>query len=172
LNAGRSGYTRLAVGRSFGPGYDVVFDAFRGPKTAAVAVVSNWRSAAVLLGLMGWFGIPRNLLTTSIAAITVGIGVDETMHYIHRFRHEFALDGDYRSSESGCHRRIESAVYYTSLTIMPGFSILALSCFIPTVDFGLLTGIAMLIALPANMTLLPLHSVSFKAAGEPAFSTS
>ena len=111
-------------------------------------------------------------MTISIAAITAGIGVDETIHYIHRSRHEFPLDGDHWSSESGCHRSIGSAVYYTSLTIMPGFSILALSRFIPTVDYGLLAGTAMLVALPAHVKLLPLHTVRFKAAGEPAISTS
>ena len=140
---------------------------FRSLKTAVIGVIPNLLSAALVLGLMGWFGIPLDLMTITIAAITVGIGVDDTIHYIHRFRHEFAIDGDYWASVYRCHHSIGRAIYYTSLTIMLGFSILALSRFIPTIYFGLLTGLAMLIALLANMTLLPLLVVRFKAAGEP-----
>ncbi|MGI9205033.1 MAG: efflux RND transporter permease subunit, partial [Woeseiaceae bacterium] len=139
---------------------------FRSLKTAVVAVIPNLLSAALVLGLMGWFRIPLDLMTITIAAITVGIGVDDTIHYIHRFRHEFAIDGDYWASVFRCHRSIGRAIYYTSLTIMLGFSILALSRFIPTIYFGLLTSLAMLIALLANMTLLPLLVVKFRVAGE------
>lgn len=145
---------------------------FRSLKTALIAVIPNLLSAALVLGLMGLVGIPLDLMTITIAAITVGIGVDDTIHYIHRFRHEFAIDGDYWASVSRCHRSIGRAIYYTSLTIMLGFSILVLSRFIPTIYFGLLTGLAMLIALLANMTLLPLLIVRFRAAGEPASATS
>jgi predicted RND superfamily exporter protein len=141
---------------------------FRSVKTAVIAVVPNLLSAALVLGLMGWFRIPLDLMTITIAAITVGIGVDDTIHYIHRFRHEFAIDGDYWASVFRCHRSIGRAIYYTSLTIMLGFSILALSRFIPTIYFGLLTGLAMLIALLANMTLLPLLIVKLRATGNPS----
>ncbi len=141
---------------------------FRSLKTAVIAVIPNLLSAALVLGLMGWFGIPLDLMTITIAAITVGIGVDDTIHYIHRFRHEFAFDGNYWASVFRCHRSIGRAIYYTSVTIMLGFSILALSRFIPTIYFGLLTSLAMLVALLANITLLPLLIVKFKAMGETA----
>jgi predicted RND superfamily exporter protein len=104
-------------------------------------------------------------MTITIAAITVGIGVDNTIHYVHRFRREFAADGDYWAAIGRCHRSIGRAIYYTSVTIMLGFSILAFSQFIPTIYFGLLTSLAMLIALLANMTLLPLLIVTFRTAG-------
>jgi predicted RND superfamily exporter protein len=115
---------------------------------------------------MGWFGIPLDLMTITIAAITVGIGVDDTIHYVHRFRHEFAVDGDYWAAIERCHHSIGRAIYYTSVTIMLGFSILVLSRFIPTIYFGILTSLAMLIALLANMTILPLLLVAFRAAGD------
>ena len=135
---------------------------FRSIKIAVIALVPNLVSAALVLGLMGWFGIPLDLMTITIAAITVGIGVDDTIHYVHRFRHEFKADGDHWAAVSRCHRSIGRAIYYTSVTIMLGFSILALSQFIPTIYFGLLTGMAMLAALLANLTLLPLLIVTFR----------
>ena len=138
---------------------------FRSFKTAVVAIIPNLTSACLVLGLMGWFGIPLDLMTITIAAITVGIGVDDTIHYVHRFRREFAIDGDYRAAVGRCHRSIGRAIYYTSVTIMLGFLILALSRFIPTIYFGLLTSLAMLVALLANMTLLPALIVAFATEG-------
>ena len=136
---------------------------FRRVRLAATAIIPNLLSAVVVLGLIGWLGIPLDLMTITIAAITVGIAVDDTIHYIHRFTTEFARDGDYWAAIHRCHRTIGRAMYYTSVTIMLGFSILALSQFTPTIYFGLLTGIAMLVALLANMTLLPVLLVSFRA---------
>lgn len=141
---------------------------FRSIRTAVTAIIPTMLAAALILGLMGWVGIPLDLMTITIAAITVGIGVDDTIHYVHRFRDEFAVDGDYWAAIDRCHRTIGRAIYYTSVTIMLGFSILVLSRFIPTIYFGVLTGLAMLVALLANMTLLPLLIVKFQTAGEPA----
>jgi len=137
---------------------------FRSLRTAVTAIVPNVLSAVLVLGMIGWLGIPLDLMTITIAAITVGIGVDDTIHYIHRFTHEFSHDGDYWAAVHRCHRTIGRAMYYTSVTIMLGFSILALSQFTPTIYFGLLTGMAMLVALLANMTLLPVLVVTFHAA--------
>ena len=141
---------------------------FRSLKTAAIAIIPNLASAGLILGLMGWAGIPLDLMTITIAAITVGIGVDDTIHYVHRFHYEFEQDRDYWASVFRCHRSIGRAIYYTSVTIMLGFSILAFSRFIPTIYFGLLTSLAMLVALLANITLLPALLVTFRVAGEPA----
>ena len=141
---------------------------FRSLKTSVIAIVPNLTSACIVLGIMGWFGIPLDLMTITIAAITVGIGVDDTIHYVHRFQYEFEQDRDYWAAIFRCHRSIGRAIYYTSVTIMLGFSILAFSRFIPTIYFGLLTGLAMLVALLGNMTLLPLLIVTFRSAGEPA----
>jgi predicted RND superfamily exporter protein len=140
---------------------------FRSIKIAVTAIIPNLLSAILILGLMGWFNIPLDLMTITIAAITVGIGVDDTIHYVHRFRHEFAVDRDYWAAIVRCHRSIGRAIYYTSVTIMLGFSILVLSQFIPTIYFGILTSLAMLVALVANMTLLPVLMVTFRTAGEP-----
>jgi hypothetical protein len=140
---------------------------FRSLRTAITAIIPNLISAILVLGLMGWFGIPLDLMTITIAAITVGIGVDDTIHYVHRFRHEYAVDRDYWAAVGRCHRSIGRAIYYTSVTIMLGFSILAFSRFVPTIYFGMLTSLAMLIALLANMTLLPLLIVTFKTADKP-----
>jgi uncharacterized protein len=94
-------------------------------------------------------------MTVTIAAITIGIGVDNTIHYVHRYREEMAIDGDPWAAIARCHGSIGRALYYTTITIVLGFSVLTLSAFIPTIHFGLLTGFAMTAALLANMTLLP-----------------
>lgn len=139
---------------------------FRSLRMAATAIIPNVVSAVLVLGLMGWLAIPLDLMTITIAAITVGIAVDDTIHYVHRFNHEFAVDGDRWAAIRRCHKSIGRAMYYTSITIMLGFSILALSQFNPTIYFGLLTGTAMIIALLADLTLLPVLIVAFKA-GRP-----
>jgi predicted RND superfamily exporter protein len=135
---------------------------FRSARIAVTAIIPNIVSAVIVLGLMGWLAIPLDLMTITIAAITVGIAVDDTIHYVHRFKRELQRDGDYWAAMHRCHRTIGRAMYYTSVTIMLGFSILALSQFKPTVYFGLLTGSAMLIALLANMTLLPVLIVALR----------
>jgi len=136
---------------------------FRSFRLAVTAIIPNVVSAVIVLGLIGWLAIPLDLMTITIAAITVGIAVDDTIHYIHRFTDEFATDSDYWATVHRCHSTIGRAMYYTSVTIILGFSILALSQFIPTINFGLLTGTAMLVALLANMTLLPVLIVTLRA---------
>jgi len=129
---------------------------FRDLKLASVAIIPNIFAAGLVLGIMGWLRIPLDLMTITIAAISIGIAVDDTIHYVHRFRDEFVKDGDYWASVRRSHASIGRAMYYTTITITLGFSILALSNFVPTVYFGLLTGFAMLAALVADLALLPL----------------
>lgn len=128
---------------------------FRSFRIALIAIFPNLLSVGVVLGFMGWAGIPLDLMTITIAAISVGIAVDDTIHYIHRFKREFAKDGDYIAAMHRSHRSIGYAMYYTTITVIIGFSILVLSNFNPGIYFGLLTGLAMLIALIAALTLLP-----------------
>jgi predicted RND superfamily exporter protein len=128
---------------------------FRSLKVAAIAIFPNLLSVGTVLGFMGWWDIPLDMMTITIAAISVGIAVDDTIHYIHRFKKEVEKDGDYIVAMHRCHNSIGYAMYYTSITIIIGFSILMLSNFIPSIYFGLLTGLAMVIALVAALTLLP-----------------
>jgi predicted RND superfamily exporter protein len=113
---------------------------FRSVKVALIAIFPNLLSIVMVLGVMGWLNIPLDMMTITIAAISVGIAVDDTIHYIHRFKHEFKVDGRYLKTMYRCHASIGYAMYYTSLTIIIGFSILVLSNFIPSIYFGLLTG--------------------------------
>lgn len=128
---------------------------FRSVKLALIGMAPNLIAAGSVLGLMGWLGIPLDMMTITVAAITVGIAVDDTIHYIHRFKTEFTKDGDYLATMHRCHRSIGQAMFYTSLTIIAGFSILVLSNFIPTIYFGLFAGFAMFMALLGALTLLP-----------------
>ncbi len=128
---------------------------FRSFKISVIAIVPNFLAAGIVLGGMGLAGIPLDMMTITIAAITVGIGVDHAIHYITRFQREFSIDGDYIASMHRAHASIGLALFYTAITIIVGFSILALSNFIPSIYFGLLTGLAMTAALLGSMTLLP-----------------
>ncbi len=138
---------------------------FRSLKMAVIAIIPNVVASLQVLGLMGWLKIPLDIMTISIAAIVIGIAVDNTIHYIHRFTEEFATDHDYWATVKRCHGSIGHAMYYTTMTITLGFAILALSSFIPTIYFGLLTGFSMLVALLADLALLPLLLVGFKPWG-------
>ncbi|UCD86696.1 MAG: RND family transporter [Desulfobacterales bacterium] len=138
---------------------------FRSLKIALIAIFPNLLSIGAVLGVMGWLIIPLDMMTITFSAISVGIAVDDTIHYIHRFKHEFRVDRNYINTVYSGHGTIGHAMYYTSVTIIIGFSILVLSNFIPSIYFGLLTGLAMLIALIAALTLLPQLLVIFKPFG-------
>jgi predicted RND superfamily exporter protein len=128
---------------------------FRSVVVALTAIIPNLLAALAILGSMGLLGVPLDMMTITIAAITLGIGVDGTIHYVHRFKKEIAEDGDYVRAMHRAHGSIGRAVYYTTLVIVFGFSIMVLSEFIPTIYFGLLTGLAMIIALLGSLLLLP-----------------
>ena len=138
---------------------------FRSLGMALIAIIPNIVAAAQVLGLMGWLGISLDIMTITIAAIVIGIAVDNTIHYIHRFTREFGKDPDYWAAVERSHNSIGRAMYYTAITIILGFTILSLSSFVPTIYFGLLTGFSMLVALLADLTLLPLLIVIFKPLG-------
>ena len=138
---------------------------FRSLKLALIAIVPNLLAISVVLGVMGWLNIPLDMMTITIAAISIGIAVDNTIHYIYRFRHEFQHEHSYIKTVHQCHGSIGHALYYTSLTIISGFLILTLSNFIPSIYFGLLTALAMLIALLAALTLLPQLIIVLKPFG-------
>jgi len=138
---------------------------FRSLKLAGIAIIPNLVAALQVLGIMGLMNIPLNIMTITIAAIVIGIAVDNTIHYVHRFTAEFGKDRNYWATVGRCHDSIGFAMYYTTVTITLGFAILALSSFIPTIYFGLLTGFSMLVALLADLMLLPLLLVKLKPLG-------
>ena len=128
---------------------------FRSVSLAVIGILPNILAAGIILGLMGILDIPLDMMTITIAAITIGIAVDNSIHYIYRFREEYPGKSDYVATLYYCHANIGRAVFYTAVTIIIGFSILVMSNFIPTIYFGLLTALAMFIALLAALTLLP-----------------
>lgn len=139
---------------------------FRSLSIALIAITPNMLAAGMVLGIMGLVGIPLDMMTITIAAITVGIGVDDTIHYIHRFIKEFPKDRNYVAAMYRCHGSIGKAMYYTSITVVVGFSILALSNFTPSLYFGFLTGFAMFAALMGALLLLPQLLILFKPLGK------
>ena len=128
---------------------------FRNIKISLIGVIPNFIAAFFILGIIGLAGIPLDMMTITIAAITIGIAVDNSIHYIYRFREELNKIKDYNKTLKYCHSTVGVAILNTSVTIVFGFSILVLSNFIPTIYFGIFTGIAMLLAMISVLSLLP-----------------
>jgi len=139
---------------------------FRNIKLSLIGVVPNFIAAFFILGIIGLLGIPLDMMTITIAAITIGIAVDNSIHYIYRFKEEFSKIKDYNKTLKKCHSTVGVAILNTSITIVFGFSILVLSKFIPTIYFGLFTGLAMLLAMIFVLTLLPSLILTVKPFGK------
>jgi len=135
---------------------------FKSALLSFIGIIPNLLAATFVLGLMGLIKLPLDMMTITIAAITIGIAVDNSIHYIYRFREEFYLTKNYETALYNSHDSIGRAIFFTSITIIFGFSILVLSNFIPTIIFGLLIGLAMMIALLAVLTLLPKLILNFR----------
>ena len=128
---------------------------FKNIRLSLIGVVPNFIAAFFILGVIGLLDIPLDMMTITIAAITIGIAVDNSIHYIYRFKEEFDRLNDYSETLILCHSTVGKAILNTSITIVFGFSILVLSKFIPTIYFGIFTGLAMLLAMVSVLTLLP-----------------
>jgi predicted RND superfamily exporter protein len=139
---------------------------FRNIKISLIGVVPNFIAAFFILGIIGLLDIPLDMMTITIAAITIGIAVDNSIHYIYRFKEEFSKIKDYNKTLKKCHSTVGVAILNTSITIVFGFSILVLSKFIPTIYFGLFTGLAMLLAMISVLTLLPSLILTVKPFGK------
>jgi len=138
---------------------------FKNIKLSLIGVVPNFIAAFFILGIIGLLGIPLDMMTITIAAITIGIAVDNSIHYIYRFKEEFSQTNNYEETIKLCHSTVGVAILNTSITIVFGFSILIFSNFIPTIYFGIFTGIAMLLAMISVLTLLPTLILSNKPFG-------
>ncbi len=129
---------------------------FRSIKLSLIGIIPNFIAASFVLGFIGLLNIPLDMMTITIAAITIGIAVDNSIHYIYRFKHEKEKINIQRHEiANNCHQSVGRAIISTSFTIIFGFSILVLSNFIPTIYFGVFTGLAMFTALFLVLTLLP-----------------
>ena len=138
---------------------------FRSLPLALIALAPNLLAAGLVLGVIGLAGIPLDIMTITIAAIVVGIGVDDCIHYVHRYLREFPADRDYRATMYRCHGSIGRAMYYTTVTVVIGFSMLTLSNFNPSIYFGLLTVLAMIAAVLGALLLLPQLIVALRPLG-------
>ena len=141
------------------------FILFKNIVLSFIGVVPNFIAAFFILGIIGFAGIPLDMMTITIAAITIGIAVDNSIHYIYRFREEFKKLNNYNKTLDRCHSTVGVAILNTSITIVFGFSILIFSNFIPTIYFGVFTGIAMLLAMISVLTLLPKLILTLKPFG-------
>ncbi len=141
---------------------------FRSVKISLIVMAPNVLPIAVVLGVMGWLDIPLDMMTITIAAIGLGIAVDNGTHYLHRFRDEIKNDHKYIPTMLRCHESTGHAMFSTSLTVIIGFCILGLSNFAPTVYFGLLTSLLMVMEIPSSLTLLPRLIIMIKPFGKEA----
>ena len=141
------------------------FVLFKNFLISLIGVVPNFIAALFILGIIGFLEIPLDMMTITIAAITIGIAVDNSIHYIYRFKEEFKRLNNYNETLDKCHKTVGIAILNTSITIVFGFSILVLSNFIPTIYFGVFTGVAMLLAMISVLTLLPRLILTLKPFG-------
>jgi hypothetical protein len=127
-----------------------------------IAMIVNIIPISIIFGVMGFFDIPLDMMSITIASIAIGIAVDDTIHYLHRYKKEYKKDHNYVEAMKRSHQSVGYAMYYTSITIMIGFLVLVLSEFTPTIYFGLLTVLAMFSALMTDLLLLPALLLIFK----------
>ncbi len=133
----------------------MLFILFRSFKIASLTIIPNLIACFVVLGTMGLLSIPLDLMTITIAAITVGIAVDNSIHYVYRYREYLSYYNDHDKTIVRCNETVGIAIRNTSYTIIAGFSILIFSNFYPTIYFGIFTALAMIVALLGSLTLLP-----------------
>ena len=134
---------------------------FKSITYSLIGTIPNFIAAFFVLGFIGFLNIPLDMMTITIAAITIGIAVDNSIHYIYRFREEKEKLQTNEKIIDICHHTVGKAIISTSITIVFGFSILGFSNFIPTIYFGLFTGMAMITALVLVLTLLPRLLIQF-----------
>ena len=139
---------------------------FRSLYLAFIGMIPNLLAASVVLGTMGWMKVPLDIMTITVAAISIGMAVDNTIHYVHRFKLEFKKTSSYELAMQNSHRTIGRAMFYTSSTIIIGFLVLVTSNFNPTVYFGLFVSLAMFMALMGALTLLPQLLIILKPLGK------
>jgi predicted RND superfamily exporter protein len=135
---------------------------FKSFKIMLIGLLPNIFVAFSVIGLLGLLGIPLDIMTITVAAISVGMAVDNTIHYIYRYKKEMKVTRSSELALSNAHTTTGRAIFYTAATIAAGFSILALSNFFPTRLFGIFTAIAMLVAFISSLSLLPNLLVKFK----------
>ena len=136
---------------------------FKSIKLASIGMIPNFLAAGAVIGTIGLTGIPLDVMTVTVAAVSIGMGVDNTIHYIFRFKKEFLESNDYLKSTKNTHATIGRALFYTSTTIVLGFLVLATSNFSPTVFFGIFTSLSMIMAIIGSLFLLPVLLTKLKA---------
>ena len=135
---------------------------FKSLNLALLGMVPNFLSAGAVIGTIGLLGIPLDVMTVTVAAVSVGMGVDNTIHYIFRFKKEYSASKNYLTASKNTHTTVGKALLYTSLTIIFGFLSLTISNFNPTVYFGLFTALAMIMAVISSLVLLPALLIKLK----------
>ena len=133
-----------------------LFILFRSWKLSLIASAPDIVASMLILGSLGFLKIPLDMMTITIATIVMGIGTRAGIYYINRFKTEFAIHKDYKKTIIACHQTVGRSIVIAALTIIFGFSILVLSNFNPTINFGILIGIAIFAALILSLTIMPL----------------
>ena len=138
---------------------------FRSFNLALLGLIPNFLSAGAVIGTIGLIGIPLDVMTVTVAAVSIGMGVDNTIHYIFRFKKEFESTQNYLVSSKNTHITIGKALLFTSTTIILGFLSLTMSNFNPTVYFGIFTALAMTMSIMSSLVLLPALLIKLKPLG-------
>lgn len=129
--------------------------AFRSPMLAAIALVPNAVPIFVVLGLLGWAGEKVNMGTAMIAAVSMGLSVDSSIHYIAAFRRRLDSGGARDAALETAHQTAGRAMVFSTLALVVGFLALTTSGFVPTVSFGWLSCLTLAGGLVGNLVILP-----------------
>lgn len=142
--------------------YVMLMILFRNPLLAGLVLLPQVLPVFVVLGVMGFTGVPLDMVTTMIASVAMGVGIDPAIQYAVRFRRELASGRAHADAIVATHHSIGRAIAIAGAIVFAGFSVLALSKFVPTIYFGLFTGLAVLMGIGASLTTLPAAFVLLK----------
>jgi predicted RND superfamily exporter protein len=130
--------------------------AFRHPGYALIALIPNALPILTVTGLMGWAGVKVNMGAAMIAAVSMGLSVDSSIHYITFYLRSRAQRHSVHAALLDVQRTVGRAVVLSTLALVTGFAVLSTSQFVPTIYFGVLVSLAMLGGLAGNLVVLPL----------------
>jgi len=130
--------------------------AFRSPVLAVVALAPNAMPILFVLGLMGWLGLKINMGAAMIAAVSMGLSIDSSIHYITSFRRARKEGKSASDAIDQVQQTVGRAMVFSTLALIVGFSVLCRSQFVPTIYFGMLVSLSMLGGLAGNLVVLPL----------------
>src|SRR4029450_12293058 len=134
----------------------MVWVGYRSWKYALISMIPNAVPIYIVMGLLGWAGLKMNMGAAMIAAVSMGMSVDSSIHYFSAFRHARREGKSVHAALAQCQQRVGLAMIFPTVALLIGFGVLITSEFVPTIYFGALMSLAMLGGMLGNLIVLPL----------------